>query len=197
MSLSVSSFFHSRCHHWGFVHHYRQATMDLSTSITQGLTPRILICLGAVMGPTAHLLFFIRGEWHVHAPTLFCSHFTGFALIILFFPQAFYLFSSYCISLFGSIVLYRLVFHRLTRAGFDGPKLARVSKLWHVWHSRDSRNHLFLHNLHSQYGDFIRTGTAGLLDSPKFSTDLLQAQARSPSSIPKYMRPSMGLIAHA
>jgi hypothetical protein len=136
--------------------------MDLSTTIAKGLTPRILIYLGAVLGPTAHLGLFIRGEWHVHAPMLLCSHFAGFTLLTLFLHQGFYLCSSYCITLFGSIVLYRLLFHRLIRAGFDGPKLARISKLWHVWHCRRSTNHLFLHKLHGQYGDFVRTGMMAL-----------------------------------
>jgi hypothetical protein len=132
--------------------------MYLPTAISEGLTPLNLVCLGAILGITAHLKFFIRGEWHVHAPMILCTHATAFMLLLSFLSHGAYLCTSYFLTLFGSIVLYRLLLHRLTRAGFDGPVLARVSKLWHVWHSRRSQNHLFLDKLYHQYGDFVRTG---------------------------------------
>ncbi|KAK2745695.1 hypothetical protein FQN57_003592 [Myotisia sp. PD_48] len=51
-----------------------------------------------------------------------------------------------------------LFFHRLTIAGFRGPKIASVTKIWHMWKCRSSKNHLVLDELHQKYGDFVRTG---------------------------------------
>ena len=61
-------------------------------------------------------------------------------------------------ALLTSIAVYRVLFHRLSRAGFPGPPLARISKFWHVWACRDSKNHLVLDRLAQVYGDFVRTG---------------------------------------
>ena len=38
---------------------------------------------------------------------------------------------TYAGCLAGSVLLYRVLFHRLR--GFPGPKLAAISKLWHVY----------------------------------------------------------------
>lgn len=57
------------------------------------------------------------------------------------------------------MTIYRLFFHPLRR--FPGPVLARVSKLWHVFHCINSRNYLLLDKLHLQYGEFVRTGESG------------------------------------
>lgn len=62
----------------------------------------------------------------------------------------------YLKPLFGSIAIYRLFFHRLRY--FPGPRLAVVSKLWHVWQCRDSHNHLVLERLHREYKSFVRIG---------------------------------------
>ena len=63
---------------------------------------------------------------------------------------------GYLFALFASIAARRLFFHRLQ--SFPGPILAKVSKLWHLYHCLDSRNHLVLDDLHNRYGDFVRTG---------------------------------------
>ncbi|KAI1658885.1 cytochrome P450 monooxygenase-like protein [Daldinia decipiens] len=36
--------------------------------------------------------------------------------------------------------------------------MAAVTKLWHVFHILDSKNHEFLQKLHMEYGQFVRTG---------------------------------------
>lgn len=116
----------------------------------------------------AHLGIFIRGEWHLRAPNIVATH--ASALIIGPFLWAFYaslpvsscflafstLFLIYIIGLFGSISVYRLFFHRLRH--FPGPRLAGLTKLWHAYQCRDSRNYLVLDNLHNKYGTFVRTG---------------------------------------
>ncbi|KAL9105897.1 MAG: hypothetical protein Q9227_009008 [Pyrenula ochraceoflavens] len=86
--------------------------------------------------------------------------------------------ACYFVGLFVSITLYRLFFHRLRN--FPGPKLAAVSKLYHVWQCLDSRNHQVLEDWHRQYGAFVRTGPAEItifhaaafqaMDGPKSNT---------------------------
>ena len=63
---------------------------------------------------------------------------------------------SYATALFGSMTVYRTIFHRLRN--FPGPPVARITKFWHLVQCLDSRNHLLLDHLHHQYGDFVRTG---------------------------------------
>lgn len=125
--------------------------------------------LAFALGVAAHLGIFIRGEWHLKAPTVFLIH-VG-ALVSL--PMAWasltnsknllqcYLTSSlffvvYLGGLFSSIATYRLFFHRLR--SFPGPKGAAVSKFWHAWKCRNSTNHLLLDDLYHKYGSFVRTG---------------------------------------
>ena len=123
--------------------------------------------LASILGLVAHQLVFIRGEWHLLAPTVFSTH---IVLAFLFIGaqiqsstsaidsivHALTSIACYLLSLFTSIAIYRIYFHRLRH--FPGPRLAAVSKLWHVWQCRDSRNHLVLENLHQKYGSFVRSG---------------------------------------
>lgn len=127
------------------------------------------LCLAAgTLGVLAHLGVFIKGEWHLRAPGVVATH--AIALIIRPFIWAFNgslpvfpcilafstLFSIYILALFGSIAAYRLFFHRLRH--FPGPRLAGLTKLWHAYQCRDSRNYLVLDKLHDKYGTFVRTG---------------------------------------
>ena len=121
----------------------------------------------SILGLLAHQLLFIRGEWHLLAPTVFSTH----VVLALFLVgaeiqlngnvsgnsvNALASVACYLIALFTSIAIYRACFHRLHH--FPGPRLAAVSKLWHVWQCRDSRNHLVLESLRQEYGSFVRTG---------------------------------------
>lgn len=95
---------------------------------------------------------------------LFIFHFAIASLLIflsLVFAsgllQATLLFGSFHASLFSSIVIYRLFFHRLHR--FPGPFGAKLSRFYalklsakHVQYYKESAK------MHSQYGDFVRTG---------------------------------------
>lgn len=63
---------------------------------------------------------------------------------------------AYFTGLFSSMTVYRLYFHRLS--SFTGPRLAAVTKLWHVWHVRDSTNYLLLGEVNKKYGSIVRTG---------------------------------------
>lgn len=129
------------------------------------------LLFASIVGLLAHQLVFIRGEWHLLAPTIFSTHIILALLLIganLQFTgstnggtaDALALIACYLMSLFTSIAIYRIYFHQLRH--FPGPRLAALSKLWHVWQCRDSRNHLVLEKLHQEYGSFVRTGEHSL-----------------------------------
>lgn len=121
-----------------------------------------------VAGLASHVLYFIRGEHHMSAPMLFYSY-TGLAIAVFILElqrgdQTYFMAGRntvihiylYALTLFTSIIIYRVRFHRLH--SFPGPLLARVSKLWHVYHARHSLNHQLIQRLHDEYGSFVRTG---------------------------------------
>lgn len=87
------------------------------------------------------------------------------------------LYRRHFLPLFGSITIYRLYFHRLNR--FPGPRLAAVTKLWHVWQCRDSRNHQVLEKLHQEYGSFVRTG----MEVPNIGKEWSQTYNLGPNEI--------------
>ena len=131
-----------------------------------------LYTLTSFAGISAHQFLFKHGEWHMKAPLLVRLYIavTFLTTIFAISPQGTqvgirrttFANITFLVSLFSSIGIYRVFFHRLRR--FPGPFLARVSKLWHVWKCVKSRsqNHIVLDELHKQYGDFVRTGEFGL-----------------------------------
>lgn len=132
----------------------------------------------SILGALAHQTLFIHGECHILAPELLIFH-SGLFITLLagwsFFDNATYgplmkalncVAYFYVLTLLGSIVLYRIFFHPLTKAGFRGQWYARVTKLWHVWAARNSKNHLVLDQLHHEYGDFVRTGRPNAHTAP-------------------------------
>lgn len=128
-----------------------------------------LVLAAGLLGLLSHILLFIHGEWHMWASRLFwgavCTSVAIFTLLLShervmtcmtvweIVPPLL----AYLLGLFGSIVVYRVFFHRLRR--FPGPFWASVSKFWHVYQCTDSRNHLLLDRLFKQYGPLVRTGT--------------------------------------
>jgi hypothetical protein len=72
---------------------------------------------------------------------------------------------SFNAGLTTSIILYRLLFHRLR--SFPGPFGARISRFYAVSVSaKGLQYHLELEKMHQEYGDFVRTGRGFLfLDS--------------------------------
>jgi len=127
-----------------------------------------VLWLATAAGIAVHRGLFIYGEWHMQAPVILILHTAVYTLIwftLIAFSNATFVEAvtedsliscCYLSSLFASMVVYRLFFHRL--CGFPGPVLARSTKLWHAWKGRHSKNHLLLDELHHQYGDFVRTG---------------------------------------
>ena len=123
------------------------------------MTSLIALGGGALGGIAIHHGLFIHGEWHIQAPNILLGHLLAFALIQVLLDSVISISvtTGYLVSLLSSITIYRAFFHPLRH--FPGPFGARISKLWHVWQVRDSKNYRVLDNLHTQYGDFVRTGT--------------------------------------
>jgi hypothetical protein len=124
--------------------------------------------LAAITGLLAHNLIFIRGEWHRQASEL-CA--LSFALPLVLWAlesrhnnfltlealqHVFSVTSSFFAGLFISIVVYRLMFHPLRK--YPGPFLARITKLWHFYHCRNTQNHLLMERLRKRYGNHVRVG---------------------------------------
>ncbi|KAF2180461.1 cytochrome P450 monooxygenase-like protein [Zopfia rhizophila CBS 207.26] len=127
----------------------------------------ILYAIAIALGVAAHNGIFINGEWHLRVPQILLGHiilFYTFWLLVSYTQNdekkhhsvCIRMFGSYLGSLFSSILIYRLFFHRLKR--FPGPRLAAATKFWHVWESRNSTNYLVMQKVHQNYGTFVRTG---------------------------------------
>lgn len=125
------------------------------------------LIVSAAAGIVAHHGLFIRSEWHLRVPRVVLSHVALACAVWYFVPDGSgnrskhfrlcaLMFASYLASLFSSISIYRLFFHRLQH--FPGPKLAAVTKFWHVFQARNSTNYRLLQSLHQKYGTFVRTG---------------------------------------
>ncbi|KAI0841415.1 benzoate 4-monooxygenase cytochrome P450 [Hypoxylon sp. FL0890] len=127
------------------------------------------ITIAFILGVSTHHGLFIHGEWHLQAPNILGAYLLIIISLLFATEQYSYTYSQqlsliqitiplmvYSLSLLASISIYRIYFHRLR--GFPGPSLASLSKLWHVWKCRDSRNHLVLESWHRKYGTFVRTG---------------------------------------
>lgn len=143
------------------------------------LSPGLLLS-SAGLGPLLHLLVWIHGDWDgdfylvlfsglilhtiiAHSLTLlqgpdglwhYVSALTSVTMELLY-VELVYLFST-----MTSITLYRLIFHRLTRAGIPGPLLSRVTIFHRVYLTLRSkhRHAIVLQTLHQQYGDLVRVG---------------------------------------
>lgn len=132
-----------------------------------------LACLG-ISGVLSHRLFFIQGEHHLNGPWYLATWMAALLVIItilLFSDNYNGAFESVVLvqftffgPLFTSILVYRIFQHPLRH--FDGPRLASVSKLWHLAYMFKSSNHLFLHGLVEKYGNFVRTSRSFLTPRP-------------------------------
>ena len=88
-----------------------------------------------------HVFVFSHGEWHLWVLRILFGHLiSSFAVFVL---QSFArdtsvvstrsclrLCVTYLLSLWSSIFIYRIFLHRTRK--FPGPRLAAVTKLWHV-----------------------------------------------------------------
>lgn len=134
--------------------------------------PRLYIELGvaASLGFLSHWTFFVHGEHDLAA--------AGIARLYVFLgaiiPISKYLLEeipveqavqessavaiAYVVALFGSIVIFRLLLSPLRH--IPGPLRLRLTKLTHLWDMARFQNCKLLHELHTKYGDVVRTGTS-------------------------------------
>jgi hypothetical protein len=123
----------------------------------------ILLTAAVSLGVGMHHFVFIHGEWHLKVPHIIFGHGSSFLVIyalcsLLTADKVLWLrlCTTYVLSLYTSIAIYRAFFHRIRH--FPGPRLAAVTKLWHVWQSRNSENYLVMQKMHAEYGTLVRTG---------------------------------------
>lgn len=128
--------------------------------------------LSAGSGVLSHLLYFIRGEHHKEvvrlAQLFFIVPTAIFALLIRVGKYniteasltTFTLAASYLLSLWTSMLIYRVFFHRL--GPFPGPPLAKLTKFWHIVQLGNYDNYKRLDKWHDQYGDYVRIGPSEL-----------------------------------
>lgn len=120
-----------------------------------------------LLGVLSHLLYFIRGEYDLHAFQILSSIFSVQSCLLAYFLYTegfsrnawFHVTEVNCYfvtGLFGSMILYRIAFHPLRR--FPGPWPAKISRFYGIWLSKDLQYYLELGKLHEQYGDIVRIG---------------------------------------
>ena len=128
----------------------------------------ILLIDAATAGLVAHHGLFIRGEWHLDGPKIVFGHVALSTVVWWYFLRHMstsvtehiclcsLVFGVYLLSLFSSIIIYRLFFHPLRH--FPGPRFAAASKFWHIFKCRNGKNFRVLEDLRHLYGQFVRTG---------------------------------------
>lgn len=151
-------------------------------------TSAIAPIAAAIFGVLLHLSVFKHGEWHVHG-LLILYVYLGVAIlgagVAHFWYRDLYIaitsvlsvIGSHILGLFTSIAIYRDQFHRLSN--FPGPRLARVTKWYHVARCWDSRNFRVLEELREQYGDFVRTGMSICMTQRVRKIDLSNRASRT------------------
>ncbi|KAK2808753.1 hypothetical protein FQN50_004425 [Emmonsiellopsis sp. PD_5] len=122
--------------------------------------------IAALQGVVLHLGYFIHGEHHTEAFTIFklllvVPPLTVVALVyVLHFSvhdaivNVAIWWGSFAGSLYTSMFVYRGLFHRLRR--FPGPPLAKYSKLYHVTQITKKNNDKVIRKWHDKYGSYVR-----------------------------------------
>lgn len=146
-----------------------------------------MFTVALVSGILIHLLHFKHDEHHLQAPKILLSY-VGIAALVTFAERsvqktsmtaatasAAALVGVHLLSLFTSMLVYRLFFHSLRH--FPGPVDLRISKLSHVGRllKGGCKNYELLEDLRRQYGGFVRTGPNELTI---FQPDVLTAATR-------------------
>lgn len=128
----------------------------------------VLISLGAALGVSSHLGYFMHGEHHMQAVRLLLLLLTSplalFTIIISFdehvsasiaIQKTATVLLSFFFSLTASILIYRIFFHPLRH--FPGPFTAKLTKISHVLRLlKTSDNYVQADRLHKKYGNIVR-----------------------------------------
>jgi len=132
--------------------------------------------VACLAGASAHVLYFNRGEHHLHGSRYLQAVLASFPIIAVVLLRARYgerpdglllastdsikLISSYLLGIYSSLMVYRLFLHPLNR--FPGPFGARFSSIWLSWRVRKGDAYKQVAALHAQYGPFVRVGSSDL-----------------------------------
>lgn len=126
-----------------------------------------------IIGVGLHVIFFRHGEWHLWALKFRFTHLILSFLLLVFVVHSVHLESgwlqsagiasrlvaSLVLGILSSMIAYRAFFHRLTRHGFSGPFIARLSQIYQtILASKKLRLCDEVEVLHKKYGDFVRIG---------------------------------------
>ena len=154
-------------------------TLLVSTQVFPSITFEQMLYCAAIAGIVSHLGYFIRGEHHLEAPILLRLSLLvpiAFTIIQIRFGRigmqdalwnSSLIMTFYFSTLFSSMIIYRAFFHPLN--GFPGPRMARVTKLWHCTQLTHFDNYRQINRLHDEYGDFVRTGKSPILRPSGYS----------------------------
>ncbi|KAL4862395.1 hypothetical protein BDV12DRAFT_45537 [Aspergillus spectabilis] len=158
-----------------------------------------LLALATISGVTTHLALYRHGEWDVRAPKIAATY----ILLLLAAvttdlmqepseaqatkPQFAALKAVLChiTGIYGSILIYRALFHRLSR--FPGPFLAGLSNIY-VTALSARKLHLYeeVEKLHKQYGDYVRLGPTELSITDPTAVQALYSSEAKVSKGPWY-----------
>lgn len=155
-----------------------------------------------VAGVCLHLGYFYHGEHHMYglrylqASTFFFITSTsaltsGYELPLassLSFTTSF--FGCLFLGLYGSLLCYRLVWHRERR--FPGPTAAIISSLWYSTQVTNVDAHKKTLELYNKYGPFVRVGSSDLMISHPLGVPAIHGARASAGRRPGMTRAGLG-----
>ena len=126
----------------------------------------------AAAGIASHLFYFNHGEHHMYAVRYIQGFFAVFTIAMLYgvvychqdasqaLSYMLSLTACYLSGLYASLLCYRIFFNPSNK--FPGPFGAKISKFW--FSTQVTRQPAFktVHELHQEYGDFVRIGPSEL-----------------------------------
>jgi cytochrome P450 family 628 len=143
--------------------------MDLRALPQAALAGELLpsCIVASLVGFLSHILYWIRGNHDPQAARIVGLHLLAFTVVCsqmvvvhgvlrgILYGSAMNF--SYLVSLFTSMVIYRVCFHPLRE--FPGPIMAKITKLYGpIWQARNGKGHEEHFELVKKYGDFVRSG---------------------------------------
>ncbi|KAF5024608.1 hypothetical protein F66182_3371 [Fusarium sp. NRRL 66182] len=145
-------------------------------------------------GCVLHVLFYRRGEWDLLVPRIVQAYAALPAVVLgttrlaesrglldgiaLGTASVLLLELAHIMGIFSSILVYRIIFHRLNR--FSGPFRARISNFYPTYlRAKNLRLYEEVERLHKKHGDFVRIGPTELSIIDPKAVDAIYS-ARSP-----------------
>ncbi|CAG8013031.1 unnamed protein product [Penicillium salamii] len=142
-------------------------------------SPDIFCILGIISGVSLHTLLYRYGDWDTKSPTLVLAYLLAMltGTIGLQYSSSvqnlwrgsladiWRLFAYHLMGVYMSMLIYRAFFHRLVR--FPGPILACLSNFYITrLAAKKLLLHEEIHDLHAQFGDYVRLGKTFLFEYP-------------------------------